>query len=155
MGQPEALSHLIRLGHSAGEQSRAGLKKSRVLALTEWGNVSLWSVHVLAPGECSAAGGLDAGLSIGGRVGLLLLAASLAMGRGPQDGMQASLSGHAASSAYTQLPYELERRAAVLSLLPKSIDQYLVGLDSAQTVRGSLYGEAPVPKASTRFDYEH
>jgi len=146
------LSHLLRLGHSAGEQSRAGLKKTRLLALTEWGNVSLWSVHVLASGECSAAGEADAGLSIGGRVGLLLLTASLAMGRGPHDGMQASSPGHAASSAYTHLPYELERRAAVLSLPPRSIDQYLVGLDSAQTVRGSLYGEDPVPKVSTCSD---
>ena len=142
------MSCLFRLGHNAGEQSRAGLKKTRLLALTEWGNVSLWSVHVLAPGECSAAGGADAGLSIGGRVALLLLTASLAVGRGPHDGMQASQPGHAASSAHTQLPYELERRAAVLSLPPISIDQYLVGLDRAQTVRGSLYGEAPVPKVS-------
>ncbi|DBA89068.1 TPA: hypothetical protein ACH3X1_016247 [Trebouxia sp. C0004] len=128
-----------------GEQSRAGLKKTGLLALTEWGNVSLWSVHVLASGECSGAGGADAGLSIGGRVGLLLLTASLAMGRGLHAGMQAPTPGHAASSAHTQLPYELERRAAVLSLPPTSMDQYLVGLDSAQTVGGSLYGEAYVP----------
>ncbi|DBA69247.1 TPA: hypothetical protein ACH3X2_012991 [Trebouxia sp. C0005] len=130
----------------AGEQSKAGLKTTRLLALTEWGNVSLWSVHVLASGECSAARAADAGVSIGGCVGLLLLTASLAMGRGPHDGMQASLPGHAVSSACTQLPYELERRAAVLSLPPTRFDQYLVGLDSGQTVRGSLYGEAPVPK---------
>ena len=107
---------------------------------------------MLAPGECSAAGGANAGVSIGGRVGLLLLTASLAMGRGPHDGMQASLPGHATSSAHTQLPDGLQRRAAVLSLKPTSIDQYLVGLDSAQTVRGSLYGEAPVPKVSPCSD---
>ena len=143
------MSQILRLGRSAGEQNGAGLKKTRLLALSEWGNISLWSVHVLASGECSAAGGADAGVSIGGRVGLLLLTATLAMGRGPHDGMQASSPGHAASSAYTQLPYELERHAAVLALPPTSIDQYLVGLDSAQVVRGSLYGEAPVPKVST------
>lgn len=142
----------MKLGHSAGEQSKAGLKTTRLLALTEWGNVSLWSVHVLASGECSAARAADAGVSIGGCVGLLLLTASLAMGRGPHDGMQASLPGHAVSSACTQLPYELERRAAVLSLPPTRFDQYLVGLDSGQTVRGSLYGEAPVPKVSTCSD---
>ena len=135
-----------QLNPSAGDQSSARLKKTRLLALTEWGNVSLWSVHVSAAGDHAIA---DAGLQIGGRVCLLLLAASLPVGRSVPDGMQAPYSGgHAASLQQRQSSSRLGRRAAVLALPPDSPDQFFVGLDNAQVLRGSLYGEATIPKVS-------
>ena len=128
----------------AGEQGNTSLKKTRLLALTEWGNVSLWSVHVLDSGS---AGEADVGMQIGGRVCLLRLADSLPMGRTLPDGLQAlSAEGHSMLAKPHQQSPELGRHAAVLALPPSSIDQFLVGTNNARILRGSLFGEAPVPK---------
>lgn len=127
----------------AGEQSHAvSNKKTRLLALTEWGNVSLWSVHVVAP----EGPGLDPGLQIGGRVCLMLLADSLPLGRSPPVSKQALLYVQQNGRQHNQHRLEHSRHAAALALLPDSADEFLVGMHNAQILRGSLYGETPVPK---------
>ena len=120
---------------STGEQSAGETKQTRFLALTEWGNVSLWSVHVLTSSEDTAGVQADPGLQFGGRVRLLLLAANLPMGRSfPQ--------------ASVMLPYvqQLQAHAAVLALPPNQIDEFLVAGNNDCILRGSLYGQAAVPK---------
>ena len=103
-------------------------------------------MHVQAAGDHAIA---DAGLQIGGRVCLFLLAASLPVGNSVPNGMQAAtFGGHAASFKHHQQCSRWGRRATVLALPPDSTDQFLVGLDNAQILRGSLYGEATIPKVS-------
>ncbi|KAL3153591.1 hypothetical protein ABBQ38_011579 [Trebouxia sp. C0009 RCD-2024] len=118
-------------GHSPGD-----LKQTRFLALTEWGNVSLWSVHVLASSEDAAGVQADAGLQFGGHVRLLLLAASLPVGRMAPIGMQ--ISDTHKLTAYTH--------ATTLAVLPKQNDQFVVAAGAHQILRGSVYGQAYVPK---------
>ncbi|KAL3141663.1 hypothetical protein ABBQ32_004355 [Trebouxia sp. C0010 RCD-2024] len=118
-------------GHSPGD-----LKQTRFLALTEWGNVSLWSVHVLASSEDAAGVQADAGLQFGGHVRLLLLAASLPVGRMAPVGMQISESHK----------LTVHTHATTLAVLPEQNDQFVVAAGTDQILRGSLYGQAPVPK---------
>ena len=113
-------------------------KQARFLALTEWGNVSLWSVHVLVSSEDAAGVQSDAGLQFGGRVRLLLLAASLPTGRLFTIGVQAS--------AIHKHNQDLHTRATVLALPPDHLDQFMVAGSTDQILRGSLFGQALVPK---------
>lgn len=117
-------------------QSQGDLKQTRFLGLTQWGNVSLWSVHVLASSEDAAGVQADAGLQFGGHVRLLLLAASLPVGRNGPIGMQISQTHK----------LTVHMHATTLALLPQRHDQFIVAGDSGQILRGSLYGQAPVPK---------
>ena len=118
-------------GHGQGE-----LKQTRFLALTEWGNVSLWSVHVLASSEDAAGVQADAGLQFGGHVRLLLLAASLPMGRMAPVGMQITETHK----------LNVQMHATTLAVLPEQHDQFVVATSPDKILRGSLYGQAPVPK---------
>ena len=110
-------------------------KKARLLALTEWGNVSLWSVHVLTSSQDVAGTQSDAGLQFGGKVRLLLLAASLPMGR-----------NFPAQAAGINKRAQQLGHAAALALPPSQVDQFIVAGDNDCILRGSLYGQAPVPK---------
>ena len=113
-------------------------KQARFLALTEWGNVSLWSVHVLVSSEDAAGVQADAGLQFGGRVRLLLLAASLPAGRLFPVGVQAS-----GTHKHNQ---GVQTHATVLAVPPNQLDQFMVTGTTDQILRGSLYGQALVPK---------
>ena len=126
----------------AGEQKQVEQKPTRFLALTEWGNVSLWSVHVLTSPEDAAGVQADAGLQFGGRVRLLLLAASLPKGRLFPVGMQASETHKHAQ--------HIQTHATVLALPPKQNDQFVVAGSTDQILRGSLYGQPLLPKVSSR-----
>ena len=128
-----------------GEQSHASLKRTRLLALTEWGNVSLWSIQSLAAGNISDRVGTDPGLRIGGHVCLMLLAATLPLGKAV-PGRPGDFASTEAAKRSLHKQFQLHQRAAALSLPPGYPDQFLVGTDSGQVLRGSLYGEAPVPK---------
>ena len=113
-------------------------KQARFLALTEWGNVSLWTVHVLMSSEDVAGVQADAGLQFGGRVRLLLLAASLPMGRLLPVGVQAfGIHRHNQS---------VQTHATVLAVPPNQLDQFVVAGSTDQILLGSLYGQALVPK---------
>lgn len=113
-------------------------KQARFLALTEWGNVSLWSVHVLVSSEDAAGVQADAGLQFGGRVRLLLLAASLPTGRLCTEDVQASAMHKHSQDVHTH--------ATVLAVPPNHLDQFMVAGSTDQILRGSLYGQALVPK---------
>lgn len=113
-------------------------KQTRFLALTEWGNVSLWSMHMLVSTEDAAGVQADAGLQFGGRVRLLLLAASLPIGRLLPLGMQAS---------GTHKPnQDVQIQATVLAVPPNQLDQFIVAGSTDRILRSSLYGQALVPK---------
>ena len=136
-----ALQQLACLVINTGDQSTLEPKKTRFLAITDWGNVSLWSVHVLTSSEDIAGVQADPGLQFGGRVRLLLLAANLPLGN--SRGIQVSvICPHA---------QQLQAHAAVLALLPNKIDEFVVAGNNDQILRGSLYGQAAVPKASQRY----
>ena len=122
----------------AGELNKGEPKRTRCLALTEFGNVSLWSVHVLASSEDAAGVQADAGLQFGGRVRLLLLAASLPIGRSTSNGLQAS-GTHKHAQA-------MQSHATAMALLPDQPDQFVVAGKSDAILRGSLYGQMPVPQ---------
>ena len=113
-------------------------KQARFLALTEWGNVSLWSVHVLLSSEDAAGVQADAGLQFGGHVRLLLLAASLPAGRLFPIGVQASRM-HKHNK-------DVQTHATVLAVPPNQLDQFIVAGSTGHILRGSLYGQALVPK---------
>ena len=128
----------------AGELSKGEPKRTRCLALTEFENISLWSVHVLASSEDAAGVQADAGLQFGGRVRLLLLAASLPMGRSPSIGLQ-GFRVHRNARA-------LQRHATAMALLPDQPDQFVVAANSDAILRGSLYGQMPVPQVSLCYE---
>ena len=133
-----------------GDRSAARSKNTRLLVLTEWGNLSLWSVQALVSSGAATRVQTDPGLSLGGHVCLLLLATSLTFGKGHVAKMQPSAS--------VELPAEdnacgfrLHQRALALALLPGDQNQFLVGTNGSQVLRGSLYGEVPVPKVSLKY----
>lgn len=93
---------------------------------------------MLVSAEDAAGVQTDAGLQFGGRVRLLLLAASLPTGRLLPLGMQAS---------GTHKPnQDVQIQATVLAVPPNQLDQFIVAGSTDQIMRGSLYGQALVPK---------
>lgn len=115
-----------------------GSGNGQLLALTEWGIVTLWTVMML-PGTTPST---DVGLRTGSCVCLVLTAT---LGAGTTSNPYLN---HLAVDTASQLCMELGRQAAALTTPPNSSDQFLVGMDSGQIMRGSLYGEALLPKVS-------
>lgn len=110
----------------------------QLLAVTEWGIVSLWTVMVL-PATAQSADA-DVGLRTGSWT-CLLLTATLTAG----SALHPHLSALALDNA-SQLCMEVGRHAAALAIPANSSDQFLVGMDSTQVLRGSLYGNLYLPK---------
>ena len=115
--------------------------------LTEWGNVSLWSVQALVSSDATTRVQTDPGLSLGAHVCLLLLASSLSFGKGHFANMQPSASAELPAED-NACGFRLHQRALALALLPGDQNQFLAGTSGSQVLRGSLYGEVPVPKVS-------
>lgn len=98
---------------------------------------------MLVSTEDAAGVQADAGLQFGGRVRLLLLAASLPIGRPLPLGVQASGTHKPNQDVQTQ--------ATVLAMPPNQLDQFIVAGNTDQILRGSLYGQPLVPKVGYYF----
>ena len=90
----------------------------------------------------AAAAGADIGLKIGSSVCLMLTAT---LGAGTK--LHPYINQLAVDTA-SQLCMELGRHVAALAIPHQSRTQFLVGMDSGEILRGSLYGEALLPKVS-------
>ena len=130
-------SLLVAANRDISQSSSSG----QLLALTEWGIVSIWTVMALP----TAVQGPDAdvGLRTGSRV-CLLLTATLTAG----NVLHPYLDTLALDNA-SRLCMEVGRHAASLAIPASSTSQFLVGMDSTQVLRGSLYGDLFLPKVSS------
>lgn len=117
----------------------------RLVALTEWGVVSLWTVMSLP----RAAHGADAdvGLRTGSQMCLHLTATFLA-----GNALQPYTNMLALDNA-SQSCMEVGRHAAALAIPANTSNQFLVGMDSTQILRGSLYGNLYLPKVRSRSHF--
>lgn len=117
----------------------------QVLALTEWGIVSVWSVMILP--ATALRTDADVGLRTGSRI-CLLHTATLTAGSSLHPNISAMASDNA-----SQLCMEMGRHAAALAIPLNTSDQFLVGMDSTQILRGSLYGDSYLPKVSPHWTW--
>ena len=117
----------------------------QLVALTEWGVVSVWTVMALPP----AAQGADAdvGLRVGSQMCLHLTATLLA-----GNALQPCKNMLALDNA-SQLCMEVGRHAAALAIPANTSNQFLVGMDSTQILRGSFYGNLHLPKVISRSQF--
>ena len=99
----------------------------------------------------NAASSTDVGLRSGSCV-CLVLTATLGAGTTANPYLNTS-----AADTASQFCMEHGRHAAALTTPPNSSNQFFVGLDSGQVMRGSLYGEGLLPKVSndhyTKFGF--
>ena len=127
-----------RLLAAGKDQLPYTVTSGRLVALTEWGVVSVWTVMPMP----RAAQGVDAdvGLRTGSQMCLHLTATLLA-----GNALQPYTNLLALDDA-SQLCMEIGRHAAALAIPVHTSNQFLVGMDSTQILRGSLYGNLCLPK---------